>query len=102
MSEQNLHFGGEAALATPVAIGLMICFGILILVVKRKYEIYPFLFVAFFFPFNQAIKIGGGPFQMLRFLTIFGLLRLCWDGLVLRKVKPVIGKLHPVDRAFIY
>jgi hypothetical protein len=102
MSEQNLHFGGEAAPATHVAIGLMICFGILILVVKRKYEIYPFLFGAFFIPFKQAINIGGAHFQMLRFLAIFGLVRLCWDGLILRKVQPVFGKLHPVDRAFIY
>ena len=102
MIPENLKFGGTGGdPASIISICLMLIAGVLILAVKKKYAVYPFLFGALIIPYAQVILIGPVHVQMLRFLTLFGMIRMFIEWLV-RKQKPLIGGIQRIDRAFIY
>ena len=102
MIPENLKFGGEGGTPpTTAAICLVLIFGLLVLLTRRKHASFCFLLAAFVIPFRQSIVIAGAHFQMIRFLAIFGLLRILWDGVV-KKREAITSGFHPVDRAFVY
>lgn len=103
MIPENLKFGGQGGdPASIISICLMLFAGILILVLPKRHVIYAFLLAALLIPYAQVILIGNVHLQMLRFLTMFGMVRLFWEWIIVREQKPMIGGLQPIDRAFIY
>jgi hypothetical protein len=102
MIPENLKFGGTGGdPASIISICLMLLAGILVLFVRKKYVVYPFLFGALIIPYAQVILIGTVHLQMLRFLTMFGMIRLILEWFV-RNQRPLPNGLHAIDRAYIY
>jgi hypothetical protein len=102
MIPENLKFGGQGGDPASIAsLCMMLLAGILVLAMKKKYAIYPFLLGALIIPYAQVIVIGSVHLQMLRFLTMFGMARLIYEKYS-HKDEPLIGGLQAIDRAYIY
>src|SRR5260221_8646515 len=95
----NFHYGGEVAFANPVYILATLLAGALVLVLRRDKAAFVFVFAGMIIPLGQAVTIGVAHFQMLRFLAIFGLIRIFKDrGNTDRDGR----KWHPIDHAFFW
>src|SRR5271163_1571656 len=97
MEPDNLRFGGAVPDANPIYIVVALLAGILLLFLRRDKAIYPFIIVSMVIPFGQAITIAGVHFQMLRLISMFGMVRVFW-ALVRKEIG--FGPLHPIDKAF--
>jgi hypothetical protein len=79
-----------------MAFGLMVCMGILLLVLPRRYAFVPLFAAACYMTMGQVIKVGELNFSIIRILTLVGWLRLS-----LRREFRVFP-LNTVDRAMLY
>jgi hypothetical protein len=104
MQPEHLLFGGgpAASNASLISIALVLLTGLLVLTLRRDRVIIPLLLCCFMVPFVQVLVVGGLHFPMLRVLTVIGLIRVIWSGLITRHPEPIFGKVHPIDRAFFY
>lgn len=57
-------------------LGIVLCLGILLLFLPRRYALAPMMIGACYLGLGQAIIIGGAHFYLLRVLIAFGLIRL--------------------------
>jgi hypothetical protein len=71
----NDQMGGGGYVHPAVALFVVIA-GVLMLVVRRKYVIVPFLTGTLLVPFDQVIVVGPLHFMMLRVMILFGWIRL--------------------------
>jgi hypothetical protein len=95
----NLRYGGEVAFANPVYLLATLLAGVLILLLRRDKAAAVFVFAGLIIPLGQAVTIAGAHFHMLRFLALFGLIRIFKDrGVYKDNPRP----LHPIDRAFVW
>ena len=60
----------------PVALAFMLCMGILLLALPRRYALIPLFAAACYMTMGQVVKIGGLNFSIIRILTLVGWLRL--------------------------
>jgi hypothetical protein len=60
----------------PLILHLTLALGILMLILPRRYVLFPFLSGAFFLTLKPYILLFAGHFTMIRFLVLFGFLRM--------------------------
>ena len=60
----------------PVGLSILMVMGLLLLVVPRKYSVWPMIFVACIIPSGQVLAIASLDFSFLRILTVFGAIRV--------------------------
>ncbi len=97
---QRFGGGGETTLH-PAALGALIAGVLLVLLLRRRYVVIPFLSFALFLPLQQQIVLAGAHFTAGRILILVGWSRLLWDwrlGSV--AVRPV--RLSAIDRALLW
>lgn len=75
---------------SPVGLIFSLLMGLLIFVVPRRYVIVPFVMTCFFLTQGQRVNLLGYDFTMLRFIILFGWVRLLlWRELVPIRVNAV-------------
>ncbi|MDD5676270.1 MAG: hypothetical protein PHC61_19005 [Chitinivibrionales bacterium] len=79
----------------PLVILWIACMGIALVLVPRKYVLFPLLMVAAYITLGQYVMVGPAHFTMLRFMVLFGVVRM-----VLRN--DFTFSFHAVDKAVIY
>jgi hypothetical protein len=77
--DQKLDFHGQTVIH-PVALGFTLLMGVLVLVLPRRFVVYPMILVTCFIPVNQRIVVATLDFNMLRILVLFGWTRLLLMG----------------------
>lgn len=70
------RFAFNETIINPYALAFVVCMGVLILVVKRKHAIIPYIATACFITTMQRVVIAGLDFDMLRLLVIIGFIRI--------------------------
>ena len=102
--EQSHIFGGGAAVSilSPAAALMLVVFGILILLLPRKFIIFPFLSGAFLIWLGAQVYVGGMHWLALRILILFACIRLAFSR-PRGDVKPSRfgGGFTSIDRAFV-
>lgn len=102
--EQSHIFGGGAgaSILSPAVAALLAVFGILILLLPRKFVIFPFLSGAFVIWLGAQIYVGGVHWLALRILILFACVRLAFSR-PRGDVKPSRfgGGFTGIDRAFL-
>jgi hypothetical protein len=102
--EQSHIFGGGAgaSILSPAVAVLLAVFGILILLLPRKFVIFPFLSGAFLIWLGAQIYVGGVHWLALRILILFACVRLAFAR-PRGEVKPSRfgGGFTGIDRAFL-
>jgi hypothetical protein len=97
---QEHYFGGGGDTlihpAVAVLLGLVV---LLVLFVRRKYIIYPFMLFAILIPFTQVVVVGGLHFQVIRILILVAWLRLVIIRFLTRS-DPAIIPLNRTDKVF--
>src|SRR6266403_5143736 len=78
MPPENLRFGGGASetVLHPVVLVAMLIAMTLILLLPRKYVIWPFLCSAFLIPLGQSILVGGLHFFVIRIIILTIVVRM--------------------------
>src|SRR5258708_37609995 len=89
---------GGTTNVTPVSVVILLLAAVLIIFLPRKYVLFPFLFTALVIPLATAVVVGGVHLHLLRFLLIPALLKAFIQS---SKERPLLERLHPVDKAFI-
>ena len=82
--------------ANPVVLLFILCLGILMLMLPRRYAVVPMFIAAMSITLGQNIVIATGNFTMIRLLVAFGFLRL-----VVRKEYDGFSP-NPIDKAMLY
>ncbi len=103
MEPDNFHFGGGVAdtrLLPLVAVLMLLTIG-LILGLRRKYMIIPFLLCAFLIPMQETVVLGGVHFFVLRIVLLFAWLRLLATRLSSSK-SLFSGRLGKFDAIFTF
>ena len=72
------HFG--QTLVNPIALAIVLICGIAMLLVPRRFAVWPFIAVCCFIAPAQRIAIFGVNFDMLRIMVLFGVARLAVRG----------------------
>lgn len=103
MPQQNLMFGGGTTESNmhPVVLAAMILASCLTLLLPRKWAIVPLLFLTFLSPLGQQLYIAGAHVFAVRFVILFGWIRIAWTK-VSSPVDLLPGGLNPIDVAFIF
>jgi hypothetical protein len=98
MEPLNIRFGGGAAETTihPVVLGVLILSIALIIGLRIKYLVVPFLLTVLMVPLGQEFVIGGTHFTVMRIMIVLGLLR-CASA----KRWSVAGGFGDIDKAFL-
>jgi hypothetical protein len=99
---QNLRFGGgpSETVLNPLVLALVLIVGVLVLVWPRSKIIAPLIATFILIPMDQVLLIGGMHFPMLRFLALFGIVRLVRDKLS-SGCKIFSGGINKIDLAVI-
>ena len=99
--DQTHYFGGTGETHFhPAVIVFLILASLLILVIRRQYVIYPFLFAAVLVPLSQVVIVGGVHFMALRILVLVGWLRVIVSSAFPGKQTPVVP-MTSIDKAFL-
>src|ERR1700688_1363543 len=99
--DQTHYFGGTGETHFhPAVIVFLILASLLILVIRRQYVIYPFLFAAVLVPLSQVVIVGGVHFMALRILVLVGWLRVIVSSAFPGKQMPVVP-MTSIDKAFL-
>ena len=85
----------EVSAASGNVLVLVLCLGILLLLLPRRYALAPMMIGACYLGLGQALIIGGAHFHLLRILIAFGLIRL----FLRREIFSV--KLNSIDRVLL-
>src|ERR1700722_9020465 len=98
MEPLNIRFGGGAAETTihPIVLGVLILSIALIIGLRIKYLVVPFLLTVLMVPLGQEFVIGGTHFTVMRIMIVLGLLR-CASA----KRWSVAGGFGDIDKAFL-
>jgi len=101
--DNTRSFGGGAATTTlnPLVLVAMVIAVILILVIRRKYVIFPLLFLVFLVPTSEQLYVGGVHLFVSRIIILFGVMRM----LVAKfsaNTRVITGGFNWVDRAFFW
>lgn len=64
----------------PLGLSLLLAMGVAMLVVRRRYAVWPMIVVACFIAPAQRIVVAGADFDFLRIMVVFGWLRLVLRG----------------------
>src|SRR6476646_9264086 len=80
----------------PMALGFMICMGILLFILPRRYALVPLFAAACYMTMGQVIVIGGLNFSIIRILALVGWVRMltrgeCW-----------VIRINSIDRAILW
>jgi hypothetical protein len=68
---------------SPIGLSFALLMGFLIFILPRRYVIIPFIMTCFFLTLGQKINLLGSEFTMLRFIILFGWIRLLlWNEFV--------------------
>jgi hypothetical protein len=86
------HSGGGL---NPMALGFMVCMGILLLVLPRRYALIPLFAAACYMTMGQVVKVGGLNFTIIRILALIGWLRMLVRG-EFRAIR-----IHSIDKAML-
>ncbi len=102
MQPQNLRFGGGTSetILNPLVLLLVVMVGVFVLVRPRSKILAPLLAAFILIPMDQVLLIGGMHFPMLRFLALFGIVRLVWEK-VSSKGNIFSGGINKIDVAVI-
>jgi len=73
---------------------------LLILFLKRKWMIAPFVAVTLLMPIGQVIVVLGAHLSIWRFLVLVAWIRVCWIAFITRK-DPFPGPLSLLDKIFV-
>ena len=102
--EQSHIFGGgaSASILSPAVAVMLVLFGVLILVLPRKFVIFPFFGGAFLIWISAQVYVAGVHWLALRILVLLACIRLAFsrpqgDG----KPSRFGGGITNVDRAFL-
>src|ERR1700685_356813 len=100
--QDNYYFGGGASESsvTLLVIAILICGCVLLLGLKRKYMILPFLCCAFLVPFSQVVVILGLHLQVYRLLILVAWIRIIWSAFI-SKSDPFPERLNALDKVFL-
>lgn len=102
MQPENFQYGGGGeTFVTPTAVVLVALAILLILLVRRKYVIAPFLAAALVIPLGQVVVLAGLHFMMLRILVLAGWVRLIWSRFLVREGTEQKG-LNRLDKVFMF
>jgi len=99
---QGHYFGGGSAGSNihPAVLAALCIAGLLILVLPRKYVIYPFLFASIIVPYYQNLVILGFHFPALRITIAFGWIRMIAGGSLTNKTSP-LRRMNRIDKAML-
>ena len=87
---------GGASNVTPASIAILVIAAVMVFAFPRKTALTAFLYAAMVVPFSTAFVISGIHLQLLRFLIIPALIRIFMES---NKDRPILGTLHPIDKA---
>ena len=94
---RNLEFYNfNETVLNPYALCFVILMGVLIIAVRRHYALVPLIAVVLFMTHIQRIVIGGIDISMLRFMVLFGFIR------VLKNKEHHQIELNRIDKFIIY
>ena len=74
----NFNGGATESIFSPVALGLVLLAGILVLLLPRTKVIFPLLLAGLLIPSDQVVVFAGVHFPMVRILLLFGFVRVGW------------------------
>jgi hypothetical protein len=99
--QNNYYFGGGAAESTVSlqVVGILVLACILLLVLKRKHLMLPFLCCGLLIPIGQVVVIFGFHLQAFRVLILAVWVRIFWSAFLLRK-DPFPDNLNALDKVF--
>ena len=102
MHPEHLMFGGGTTESNmhPVVLVAMILASCLTLLLPRKWAFAPLLFLTFLSPLGQQLYIAGVHVFAVRFVILFGWIRIAWAKLSSR-LGLLPGGLNPIDVALI-
>jgi hypothetical protein len=84
MNEENQLVGGfeygDHTTVHPVGLLMLIILGICIMILPRRWAVWPLLIMACFVSTAQRIVIAGMDFDFLRLIVLFGMIRICFRG----------------------
>jgi len=99
--EQNFYFGGGSSTnISPLGICILVLACLLILFLKRKWMLAPFVAVTLLMPIGQVIVVLGAHLSIWRFLVLVAWIRVCWIAFITRK-DPFPGPLSLLDKVFV-
>jgi hypothetical protein len=64
----------------PLGLALTVLMGLAVLMVDRRYSIWPIIILACFVAPAQRLVIGSIDFNVIRIITMFGMARVLWRG----------------------
>ncbi len=66
----------EVSTISPGSLVFILCMGLLLLVLPRRYAIVPLLVSGCYMTLGQALIIGGLHFYLIRIIIFFGMIRI--------------------------
>jgi hypothetical protein len=70
----------DASVLNPIGAAMTLLMGTLIIILPRRFAVFPIAFVACYMTFGQELVIAGLHFTMLRVLVLFGCARIILSG----------------------
>ena len=99
MSEQEIQGSAvewaDHTVLHPVGLGLVLACGAILLVLPRRYSVWPFLVVACFVAPAQRIYVFGLNFDLLRVMVLFGWVR------ILSRNEAAVVRWKPLDTVMV-
>lgn len=88
LNKDFIRFGGGGdTLLAPLTIVVLVVASLLLLVLPRKYALFPFLLGSLLIPISQTAVVGGVHFVAYRILITVACLRILWKGPSLRSIR---------------
>jgi len=102
MRPETFMFGGgeSGTMLHPVVLGAMLLTIVLMLTLRRRYVVVPFLFTVLLTPIGQNLYVLGTHVFVLRILILVGWIRIAWTTLS-RGTDLVPGGFKFIDKAFM-
>ena len=102
MEPEHFRFGGgiSETVLHPLVLVLVLIVGVIVLVRPRIYVIAPLIAAFILIPMDQVLLIGSFHFPMMRFLALFGFVRLAWEKFFAKR-EIFSGGVNKIDVAVI-
>jgi hypothetical protein len=99
--QEHFYFGGGSSTnITPLGICILVLACLLILFLKRKWMLAPFVSVTLLMPIGQVIVVLGAHLSIWRFLILVAWIRVSWIAFITKK-DPFPGPLNLLDKLFV-
>lgn len=97
----NYYFGGGGdTLVTPLALSLFLVASVLMLVLPRKYAIFPFFFAGLLITVREQLVVAGLHLMIYRLLILVGWARILWSNFSKNRDR-FSRSLAPLEKVFV-